>query len=100
MINKCRKPTLNMVNLAKCLGNELHKNKWLCKEQDTLKQNMQAFNREEMIRQFSVGKYRINLYFPRYKLAIECDEFDYRDKTVNTKQSDKNILKGYLTAPL
>ena len=33
---------------------------------------MQAFNGEEMINQFSVGKYRIDLYFPRYKLVIAC----------------------------
>ena len=41
---------------------------------------MQAFNGEEMIHQFSAGKYRIDLYFPEYKLAIECDEFDHRGR--------------------
>ena len=79
VINKCRKPTPNLINLTKCLGIELYKNKWLCKEQETLRQIMQAFNGEEMIHQFSVGKYRIDLYFPKYKLVIECDEFDHRD---------------------
>ena len=43
---------------------------------------MQAFNSEEMIQQFSVGKYRIGLYFPEHKLAIECDEFDHRDRDI------------------
>ena len=82
MINKSRKPKTNLINLAKCLGIELHKNKWLCKEEDTLRQIMQAFNGEEMIHQLSVGKYRTELYFPRYKLAIECDEFEYRDRDI------------------
>ena len=82
MINKSRKPTTNLINLAKCLGIELHKNKWLCKEEDTLRQIMQTFNGEEMIHQLSVGKYRTELYFPRYKLAIECDEFEYRDRDI------------------
>ena len=41
---------------------------------------MQVFYVEETIHQFGVGKYRIGLYFPRYKLTIECDEFDHRDR--------------------
>ena len=80
VINKCRKPIRKLINLTRCLGIELHKNKWLCKEQDTLSQIMQVFYGEETIHQFGVGKYRIGLYFPRYKLAIECDEFDHRDR--------------------
>ena len=45
-------------------------------------QIMQAFNGEEMIHQFSVGKYRIDLYFPRSRLVIECDEFDHCDRDI------------------
>ena len=82
MINKCRKPTPNLINLTKCLGIELHKNKWLRKEQEDLGQIMQAFNGEETIHQFGAGKNRIDLYFPKYKLAIECDEFDHRDRDI------------------
>ena len=82
VINKCRKPTPYLIHFTKCLGIEVHKNKWLCKEQDALGQIMQVFNVEEMIHQFSVWKYRIELYFPRYKLAIECDEFCHRDKDI------------------
>ena len=52
------------------------------KEQDALSQVMQAFNGEEMIRQFGAGKYRIDLYFPKYKLAIEYDEFDHHDRDI------------------
>ena len=80
VINKCRKPTPDLINLTGCLGTELYKNKWLCKEQDT--QIMQALNGEEMIYQFSVRKYRTDLYFPRYKLATECNEFDHCDRDI------------------
>ena len=52
------------------------------KEQDSLSQIMQAFKGEEMIHQFSIGKYRIHLYFPKYKLAIECDELDHRERDI------------------
>ena len=96
VINKCRKPTPNLINLAKCLGTELHKNKWLSKEQDTLKKIMQAFNGEEMIHQFSVGKYRIDLFFPRYKLAIECDEFDHRDRDISYEAGRQKHIKRLL----
>ena len=83
MINKCRKPTPNLINLTKCLGIELHKNKWLCKELEALGHMMQVFNGEEMIQQFGAGKYRIDLYFPMYRLAIECDEFDIVIETLD-----------------
>ena len=43
---------------------------------------MQAFNSEEMTHQFSIGKYRIELYFPKYKLAIECAVLDLRDRDI------------------
>ena len=45
-----------------------------------------------MIHQFSAGKYRIDLYFPKYKLAIECDEFDHRDRDIEYEaERQKNI---------
>ena len=69
-MNKFREPAPTLINLTKCLGIELHKNKWLCKEQDTLIQIMQTINGEEMFHQFGTGKYKIDLHFPRYKLAI------------------------------
>ena len=94
VINKCRKPTPNFINLTKYLGIELHINKWLRKEQDTLRQMIQVFNGEEMTHQFSVGKYRMDLYFPRYKLANECDEFDHRDRDIEYKvEQQKHIEK-------
>ena len=46
VINKCRKPTPNLINLTKCLGIELHKNKWLCKEQEALGHMLLVFNGE------------------------------------------------------
>ena len=92
-INKCRKPIPNLINLAECLGTELHKNKWLCKDQDTLRQIMLAFNSEEMIHQFSVGKYRIDLYFPRYKVAIEYDDFDHRDRDIGCEAERQKYIE-------
>ena len=97
VINKCRKATPNLINLIKCLGIKLHKNKWLYKEQNTLSQIMQTFNDEEMIHHLSVGKYRIDQYFPRHKLAIECDEFDHRDRDIEYEIRRQKFIEDQLS---
>jgi very-short-patch-repair endonuclease len=43
-------------------------------EATTLRQIATVFADEECIFQYSVDAYRIDLYMPKYKLAIECDE--------------------------
>ena len=97
MINKCRKPTHNLKILAGFAGLELHKNKWLYKWQDTLRQIMQAFKGKEMIHQFGVRKYRIVLYFSMYKLAIECDEFDHRDTDIGYEEEQQKHIEKQLS---
>lgn len=32
----------------------------------------------EYVREFKIGKYRIDLYLPKYKIAIECDEYGHK----------------------
>ena len=47
-----------------------------------------------MVHQFGVGKYRIDLYFPKYNLAIECDEFDHRHRNIEYEvERQKHIEK-------
>ena len=99
VINKCRKPTHNLKILDGLAGVELHKNKWLWKEQDALRQIMQAFNSEEMIHQFGAGKYKIDLYFIKYQLAIECDEFDHRDRDIWYEVERQKHIEKLLNCP-
>ncbi len=40
----------------------------------TIKFIKECFDSENMIQQYIIDNYRIDLYFPDYKLAIECDE--------------------------
>ena len=61
--------------LAKCMGLELVSHMKF--EQETIGYIMEAFQGEEMRLQYKVNKYRIDLYFPKYKLAIECDAFHH-----------------------
>lgn len=41
----------------------------------------------ESFQQFKVGNYRIDLYIPEYKIAIECDEFNH------SKYIEEEILR-------
>ena len=43
-----------------------------------------------MIDQYTVDNYRIDLYFPKHKLAIECDEFDHADRDIEYEVKRQN----------
>ena len=94
----CRKP--KAFDVAKHFGIKIEHCLPVSKEQDALSQIMQAFRGEEMIHQFGAGKYRIDLYFPMYKLAIECDEFDHRDRDIGYEEERQKHIESYSTAPL
>ena len=47
---------------------------WLIKEQAVINSIKDAFEGENMQTQYTVLNYRIDLYFHKYKLAIEVDE--------------------------
>ena len=68
--------------LAKNVGINVHEHKYISKESDSISIIMDTFDGEEMTRQYQIGNYRIDLYFPSYKLAIECDEFGHQDRDV------------------
>ena len=63
-----------------------------------MSQIMQAFNGEEMIRQFGAGKYRIDLYFPKCKLAIEYDEFDHHDRDIGYEVERQKHIEQLLNS--
>jgi very-short-patch-repair endonuclease/prophage antirepressor-like protein len=54
--------------------------KTLSDEQKNLSFITYAFKIEEMIPQYPVGPYRLDLYFPKYKLINECDEFGHNNR--------------------
>ena len=89
---RCRRP--KVLDVAKHFDIKTEHCLPASKEQDALNQIMQAFNGEEMIHQFGIGKYRIDPYFPKYKLAVECDEFDHRDRDIGYEvERQKHIEK-------
>lgn len=50
----------------------------ITKEQKTIGQIRRSFSHLRAIQQYAVPPYRIDLYFPDYKVAIECDEYGHR----------------------
>lgn len=70
----CSSRTLCAGAIAREFGIDIHSNKYLSKETDTLTCLRKIFVGVEMVPQFICGKYRIDMYLPLYKLAIECDE--------------------------
>ena len=55
------------------------------KEQSVISAIKDAFEGEDTEIQYSVLSYRIDLYFHKYKLAIEVDELGHADRNVNNE---------------
>ena len=68
-------------NLARNLGFTLH-DVINTKEQTIINSIKDAFEGENMETQCTVLNYRIDLYFPKYKLAIEIDELGHNDRNI------------------
>ena len=81
-----RTRSAGVFDMAKELNIDMHSKIYMSIEADTLKCIVEAFKNEKMIEQYKVDTYRIDLYFPHYNLAIECDEF-HHNYSIN-KSSD------------
>lgn len=72
LLSRTRKA--NACALANIFGVQVFDQISIDYEASTLAKIKTSFEGETMIEQYTVGSYRIDLYFPKYKLAIECDE--------------------------
>ena len=78
LIIKSRLP--GSISLAKQLNISITNEKILYKEQETLNCIKKAFKNLNMLFQFNIGTFKIDLYFIDYNLAIECDELGHTDR--------------------
>jgi hypothetical protein len=78
----------NLIEFSEKIGIDVKTKIYSCIEADTIKCIIQSFSGEEMIEQYNVcgTKYRIDLYFPKYEIAVECDE--HHHKTISNKLKD------------
>ena len=81
-----------MQSQKKNLGFRLH-DVTNTKEQTALKSIKDAFEAEDMQTQCSVLGYRIDLYFHKYKLAIEVDELGHADRNLSNEIERQKALE-------
>ena len=81
LVLKSKQP--KAADLAEHLGINVQKHKYTSKENDSIEIIMKTFHGEKMERQFKIGNYRIDLYLPEHKIAVECDEFDHIGRDIN-----------------
>ena len=67
-----------------------------CKESSYLRIISVSFKTFSQIFQHQIGSYKIDLYFPEYKLAIEVDENGHIDRCPIYEQERQKYLKKYL----
>ena len=82
-------------NLKRNLGFRLH-DVINTKEQTVLKSIKDAFEGEDMQTQYSVLGYRIDLYFHKYKLAIEVDELGHAHRNLSNEIKRRKPLEKEL----
>jgi len=83
--------TIESINLAKKIGIDVYRNKFTNIESDTIDCIIKAFSGQDMIKQYYILGYRIDLYFVDYKLAIECDENEHKYKIEKDKRREEEI---------
>ena len=80
IVVRSKKP--KALQLLKEMGVSIYDHKYVSKETETLTYILKAFKGKDMRDQYWVDGYRIDLYFPTHKLAIECDEFGHDDRDI------------------
>ena len=69
--------------LAEYMGIKIIGHKYVRKEAVTIYTIQKVCEGVPMKRRFRIGSYRIDLYFPQHKLAIDCDEYDHKGRDIN-----------------
>ena len=85
-----------VIPLVKLLNINIFNDKILNKEMINIDQIIKVFNKEKYETQKIIGKYRIDLYFPKYNLAIECDEFNHKDRNNNNESRRQKFIEEKL----
>jgi very-short-patch-repair endonuclease len=49
-----------------------------------------------MFKQFKVGRYRVDLYIDEYDLAVECDEYNHRDRDPRKEKEREEFIRSEL----
>ena len=83
IFSKTRKSEI--IEISNNLNIKINNKIYTCIEAETIKCILDSFNGEKMMQQYKVKQYFIDLYFPEYKLGVECDE----------NKHDRKLIKNY-----
>ena len=84
------------ITVAKELGVDVCGVKISFREMETISMVQKVFDGEDMHLQFPVGRYRIDLYFPKHKLALECDEAGHAGRDQQAECDRQNFITHQL----
>ena len=68
----------------------------MIKEQSVFTKIMKVFSREGILLQLSIFSCKINLHFPRHRLAIEVDKKGHKDRNKCKKVEREQTIKKHL----
>jgi len=91
-----KKITPDVFHLFKEFGISTTNKKCLTKEQQTLSAITNVFKTEKIEDQFKVNRYYLDMYFPDYKIIIECDENGHRDRKPGDERERMDIVNKIL----
>lgn len=74
---------------ANAIGIDMSFITFACIEASSIERIITTFRGELMIEQYKIDAYIIDLYFPKYRLVIECDEKHHKNIINWTKDKDR-----------
>lgn len=89
--NSCK-----VLDIAKDFNINIINNKIPSKEAQTINYILTSFSSERMITQYTVDKYRADLYFPEYNIWIECDEKNHINYNIDDEIERESYIKNKL----
>lgn len=92
LIKTRKKISPDVAHILKRFKIETTNKKCLTKEQRTLSDISNVFKTEKIEDQFKIGPYFLDLYFPEYKIIIECDENGHSDRDPEKEQTRMDFI--------
>lgn len=92
----CKSRSYSCSDLAKTYGININNEYIIDNETKTLMMINKSFKNIKMIREYKIGKYRVDAYMPKYKIAIECDENNHRNYDNDKEREREEYIKNEL----
>jgi len=96
LIKTRKRLTPDVLHILKEFHIDVTNRKCLSKEQQSISGIANTFKTEKIEDQFKVGPYYLDMYFPEYKIIIECDENGHVDR----KPCDERARMDYVNKEL